>query len=214
MRSLGVLAALLWAGSAAAQDAETALQRAQEAYRRTTTLRATFTQTIRNPMFRGEPRVAEGTLFLEPPNHFAMRFTNPDGDRIVVDGQWLWIYAPTDAPGQVIRRPVPRAGAASPNLMAQFVDRPTDRYSVGFNGADTVGGVPVDVLTLTPLRPDVPFRSAEIAVARSDGVLRRITVVERSGQHRTLVFTSIERNVPLPEDVFRFVVPDGVKVVG
>jgi len=214
MRYFTAIVALLWAAPAAGQDAQTALGRAEEAYRQTTTLRAQFSQTIVNPMLRGGPLTSSGVLFLQPPSHFAMRFSDPDGDRIVADGQWLWVYAPETAPGQVMRQPIPGAGPASPNLMAQFVDHPTDRYAVAFAGTDTVGGAAVDVLTLTPLHPDLPFRSVEIAVARLDGVLRRIVVVERSGQRRTLVFSSIQRNIPLPDDAFRFVVPEGVKVVG
>jgi outer membrane lipoprotein carrier protein len=204
---------LLLPAALSAQDASAALARAQQAYRSTRTFAAQFTQTIDNPML-GAPQRAVGSMFLAPPDRFAMRFTEPAGDRIVADGQWLWIYTPNAMPNQVIRQPIPRAGSASPNLMAQFVDRPLERYTVTYGGQETVSGVAVDVLRLTPRTDDLPFRSAEIAVARSDGLLRRIEVVERSGQRRTLVLHGIRHNEPIPPQEFRFEVPRGVRVVG
>ncbi|MCH8841319.1 MAG: hypothetical protein IH831_11745, partial [Planctomycetes bacterium] len=63
-----------------------------------------------------------GVLFLVPPDRFAMRFEEPEGDRIVADGEWLWAYTPSTVPDQVIRQPIPRFGVATPNLFGQFVD--------------------------------------------------------------------------------------------
>lgn len=204
---------LLAAAPLVAQNAEAALTRAEVAYRSATTLRADFAQTIENPMLGG-PQRAAGVLFLAPPDRFAMRFTEPAGDRIVADGRWLWVYTPDAMPGQVIRQPIPTAGAASPNLMAQFVERPLERYEVTYRGEERVNDALVDVLRLVPRSEDLPFRSAEIAVGRSDGLLRRIVVVERSGQRRTLVFRDLRRNADIPVEEFRFAVPAGVRVVG
>lgn len=208
-----ILAACFWPGLATAQSVDAALRRAEDAYHRITTLRADFTQTLVNPML-GEPEETWGTLFLEPPNRFAMRFASPAGDRIVADGTWLWLYAPSSVPDQVIRQPVPRAGMASPNLMGQFVDRPLDRYDAEYLGVDSVAGVEVDRIRLTPKADGLGFRRAEIAVDRADGLLRRMVVTEESGQRRTLVFGSVRTGVSIPAAEFRFDVPPGTKVVG
>lgn len=197
-------------GSGAAQDPATALQRAEAAYRALTTLQAGFTQTLDNPMLGTE--TAEGILFLERPNRFAMRFTDPVGDRIVVDGTWLWLYAPSSVPEQVIRQPVPSTGMTTPNLMGQFADRPLERYEARYVREDTVAGRRVDVVALTPKQAGLGFRSAEIAVD-DDGLFRRIRLVEDSGQRRTLVLDDITTGVAIPERELRFDVPDGVKVV-
>ena len=208
-----VLAVCLWVPPATAQQIDTALRHAEDAYRRITTLRAEFTQTLVNPMLGG-PEESQGTLFLEPPNRFAMRFTSPDGDRIVADGTWLWLHAPSSVPDQVIRQPVPRGGMASPNLMGQFVDRPLERYDAEYLGVDSVGGVEVDRIRLTPKVGGLGFRRAEIAVDRADGLLRRMVVTEESGQRRTLVFRNIRTGVSIPPTEFRFEVPRGTRVVG
>ena len=203
---------LVVAAPLAAQDAPAALARAEAAYRTLTSLRAQFEQTIVNPMLSG-PETSRGTLYLVPPSKFAMRFTEPAGDRVVADGEWLWAYTPSTVPGQVIRQPVPQAGAATPNLFAQFVDRPLERYDATYAGRDTVAGDLVDLVALVPKVEGLPFRRVTIAVSRESGMLRRLAIVEDSGQRRTLVLTALAPNAPvLPAEV-RFEVPRGVKVV-
>ena len=194
-----------------AQSAEPALRRAQAAYDRLTTLRATFVQTIENPMLGG-PEVTRGTLWLAPPDRFAMRFTEPAGDRIVADGEWLWAYTPSTVPGQVIRQPIPRAGALTPDLFRQFVDRPLERYEATYIGPDSVAREPVDVVRLVP-RVDMPFTSATIAISRRTGLLRWVALLEDSRQKRTLVLTDLTPGAAVPPDEVRFEVPRGVKIV-
>jgi len=207
-----LLAALLAPPSLLAQDAPTALAHAERAYHALRTVRAQFDQTITNPML-GAPEVSHGTLYLAPPDRFAMRFTDPAGDRIVVDGRWLWAYTPSTVPGQVIRQPMPTAGATTPNLFAQFVDRPLDRYEATYAGRDVVAGDSVELVTLVPTTAELPFRSATIAIAHATGWLRRLAIVETSGQRRTLVLTTFSPNVTIPPAEVSFTVPRGVRIV-
>lgn len=195
-----------------AQNAQAALTRAETAYRAWSTFRADFVQTIINPML-GAPEVSRGRVYLDPPNRFAMRFSDPGGDRIVADGEWLWVYAPSSVEDQVIKQPIPTEGPVTPNLVGQFVDRPLERYDASYVGVDTVAGRLVDVVELVPKDPDFAFRRAEIAVDREDGLLRRLGLVERSGQRREIVFRDIRVDVVIPEREFRFDVPEGVRVV-
>jgi outer membrane lipoprotein carrier protein len=195
-----------------AQDAPAALARAERAYAQVRSLRADFEQTITNPMLGG-PEVARGTLFLVKPDRFAMRFTEPAGDRIIADGTWLWAYTPSTVPGQVIRQPVPTSGAATPNLFAQFVERPLERYDVTYAGRATVAGEPVELVTLVPIVDGLGFRRATIAIAEGSGWIRQLQIVEDSGQRRTIELTAILPNAKVPADEVRFTVPHGVKIV-
>ncbi|UCG86200.1 MAG: outer membrane lipoprotein carrier protein LolA [Gemmatimonadota bacterium] len=202
----------LVASPTAAQDTMSALTRAERAYHSLETLSARFTQTIVNPML-GDPEVSHGTLFLMPPSRFAMRFSDPAGDRIVVDGTWLWAYSPSAVPGQVVRQPIPNRGAASPNLLAQFVDRPLEHYRAYYVGEETLNGELVDIVRLVPRREDLPFREALISISRETGLVLRLIVQEVSGQSRTLVFSELETNQPIPETELQFTVPAGVRIV-
>jgi outer membrane lipoprotein carrier protein len=208
----GVLAGMALPTSAGGQDAAVAaLHRAERMYERLSTLRADFVQTLENPML-GEEQ-ATGRLFLAPPNRFAMRFTEPEGDRIVLDGEWLWLYAPSSVPDQVIRQPVPARGSTSPNLIGQFADRPLERYEAEFVRTETLGpGATVDVVKLRPRRDDMGFRWAEVAIAQ-DGMFHRIVVLEDSGQRRTLTFANLAVDVSIPETELRFTPQRGTRVV-
>lgn len=193
-----------------AQDVETVLAMAGDTYRQIRTLRAEFSQTLVNPMMGND--TATGVLFLSPPGKFAMRFTDPEGDRIVADGEWLWLHTPSSVPDQVIRQPIPESGPATPNLFAQFVDRPLERYRATYIGADTVLGMRVQNVFLMPRSRDIPFRSAVISLSE-DGMLRQVELVEDSGQRRTLTFDGITVNGPIPEEELVFRVPRGTKIV-
>lgn len=196
----------------AGQDAPAVLARAESAYRDLRSLRAEFEQVISNPML-GAPETSRGTLYLAPPERFAMRFTEPAGDRIVADGEWLWAYTPSTVPGQVIRQAVPPTGPNTPNLFAQFVDRPLERYEATYAGRDAVAGEPVELITLVPKVEGLPFRRTTIAVSTRTGLVRRLAIVEESGQRRTLTLLAVAPNAPvLPAEV-KFDVPRGVRVV-
>ncbi|MFQ5703964.1 MAG: outer membrane lipoprotein carrier protein LolA [Gemmatimonadales bacterium] len=206
------LASLLLSSMLGAQDATSVLRKAERSYRAIETLEADFVQTIVNPMLGG-PETTHGTFLLAPPNRFAMRFDEPAGDRIVADGKWLWAYAPSSVPNQVIRQPIPKRGAATPNLLAQFVDRPLEHYRASYVGSDTVSGNLVDVVHLVPRTEAIPFRSADISISRSSGMVMRLHLREPSGQQRTLTFERIRTGMPIPASELRFDVPKGTRIV-
>src|SRR5215207_8594563 len=108
---LGVVACAA-AASANAQSADAIMNRAVKAYGQLHSVKAEFRQTITNPI-TGTNATARGVLFKKDPDLLSINFTEPNGDRIVADGQSLWIYLPSTAPGQVIK-----TSARSNNAMA------------------------------------------------------------------------------------------------
>jgi len=152
-------------------------------------------------------------LFLEPPSRFAMRFTDPAGDRIVADGDWLWLFNPSTVDDQVIRTPIPESGPATPNLFAQFVDKPLDRYEAEYKGSDDVDGIAVERVHLIPRSDEAPFLEATIYVDVAGGMLRALQVIEQSGQRRHIVFENFRQNQPIPDIELKFTPPNGVRIV-
>ncbi len=193
-----------------AQTATTVLATAEATYRDIKTLHAEFTQMLVNPMMGDQ--TTTGTLYLSPPGRFSMRFSQPEGDRIVADGEWLWLYTPSTTPNQVIRQSIPEMGPATPNLFGQFVDNPLTRYHATYVGVDSAAGYRVENVRLVPRVDGIPFRNVVISLS-ADGMLRKVNIVEDSGQRRTLVFDSIVVNAPIPEDELIFRVPRGTRIV-
>jgi outer membrane lipoprotein-sorting protein len=88
-----ILLLLAAPGTVLAQDAARIVGRAGQVYRGLTSLRADFTQTISDRMI-GEFD-SRGTLVQTGNNFLLMQFTDPAGDRIVLDGTYAWIYTPS-----------------------------------------------------------------------------------------------------------------------
>ena len=170
-----------------------------------------------NPLIGG-PDTTRGKLFQSRPNYFAMRFTQPKGDRIVADGRRLWLYTPSTTPGQVIRTAIPGTGTTGPNLIGQFVQRPRERYTARYLRADSLPDGMVDVIVLVPRAPrapspELPYSEAAVWIGRKDGLVRRIDIVETSGQRRTIMLQRLAVNRGVPSREFRFSPPAGSRVV-
>jgi chaperone LolA len=96
--SAAALAAFGGGGEASAQDQATALlEDAAARYTRVSTLCADFVQNLVVPLLEQE-RTASGRLCQARPNLFAMRFSQPAGDVVVIDGTTFWYYFPSNDP--------------------------------------------------------------------------------------------------------------------
>ena len=196
-----------------AQDPWPILDGADAAYRRVGAFSADFVQVVTNPLV-GEPDTTWGKLYQKPPNLFAMRFTRPNGDRIVADGRHLWLYTPSTTPDQVIRSPIPAIGTTGPNFIGQFVDHARERYRARYVRADSLSADGVaDVIALDPKDPSIPYRGAVIWIARSDSLVRRMEIAEMSGQDRIVILHGVQAQPELPSREFKFSVPRGVNVI-
>lgn len=195
-----------------AQDPGPILDRAAAAYQTVRTLSADFVQIVTNPLV-GAPDTTRGRLFEMRPNHFAMRFTDPKGDRIVADGRRLWLYTPSTTPGQVIRTAIPSAGTTGPNLIGQFADRPRERYRARYLRADSLADGWSDAIELVPRSDDAPYAKAVVWIDRDDALIRRIEIEETSGQGRTVLLRKLAVNRGVPGREFRFSPPAGLQVV-
>jgi outer membrane lipoprotein carrier protein len=188
------------------------LDRASQSFDTVRTLQADFVQIIDNPML-GDPDTTRGTLYQQKPSSFAMRFTEPKNDRIVADGRALWLYTPSSTPGQVIRSAIPATGNTGPNLIGQFVERPRERYDARYVRADSNAAGAFDVVALTPREREAPYTAATLWITRKDGLVRRIAIVETSGQTRTIILRNVVVNQPINSREFRFSPPAGSQVV-
>lgn len=212
-RALLVILLTLWGtGTARAQDAGAIVGRASTVYRGLSSLKADFVQVIDNPMI--DSAESRGTLVQAGQDKLAMRFTDPPGEAIVIDGEHVWLYTPSTTPGQVIRMSVPSGGPAyGYNMLAWFLDKPAERYTATYVRRDKLDGRTVDVVQLVPAVSDLPFDKAILWLDRDDALPRRLEITERTGALRTLTLSKVRVNQSVPAGTFTFKVPDGVRVV-
>jgi len=193
-----------------AQSVDATIDRAVAAYAKLKTARATFEQTITNPL-TGTKVVAKGEYLQQVPGRLSVRFTDPKGDRIVADGEVLWAYLPSSNPGQVMRLPLTEAGTGSVDLAAQFLKDPRSKYTITDAGAATVSNRATRALNLVPKSP-MQFTTATVWIDNADGTVRQFEVTDANGLTRRVRLTSLAINVPVSPDAFKFTPPKGVKV--
>jgi outer membrane lipoprotein carrier protein len=211
-----VAAAVLFGSTVAAGQsapaADSIVARASRAYRALTSLRAEFVQVIDNPMI--DSAESRGTLLQAGSDKLSMRFTDPPGEAVVIDGRHVWVYTPSTSPGQVLRMAVPSGGPAyGYNILAWLLDRPAERYQASYLRRDQVGGRAVDVVQLVPAVKDLPFEQAVVWLDRQDALPRRLEIREPSGATRTLTLSKVRANTTVAKDAFTFSPPAGVRVV-
>jgi outer membrane lipoprotein carrier protein len=193
-------------------DADAIVGRSSRVYRSLSSLSADFVQVIDNPMI--DSAESRGTLVQAGQDKLAMRFTDPPGEALVIDGRSIWIYTPSTTPGQVIRMAVPSGGPVyGYNILGWLLDRPAERYTASYVRPDRLNGRDVDVVRLEPAVPDLPFERAIVSLDKEDGLPRRLEITEHSGALRTLTLSKVRVNRSVPKDTFTFQVPSGVRVV-
>lgn len=195
-----------------AQSTDQVLDRAIAAWAKVKTARATFEQTVSNSL-TGTSATARGEFQQQRPKRLSIRFTDPAGDRIVADGAAVWVYLPSSAPGQVVKRSA--ADASLPfDIAGEFLTDPRSRYDVTAAGTATVSGHAAHALTLVPKSGEQRlFEKATIWVDDDDGFVRQFEVVESSGVTRRVRITSLEPNAAVDRAVFTFTPPRGTRIV-
>lgn len=213
LSGLATVAALVTSTSVAAaqEDANAIVGRASRAYRSLSSLSADFVQVIDDENIGTFE--SKGRLQQAGQNKLSMRFTDPKGDAIVIDGEHVWVYTPSTTPGQVLRMPLPTGPVYGFNILAWLLDKPGQRYRVTYLKRDFVNFAATDVVQLEPLSDDIPFRRAVLWLDRDSALPRRLVIDERAGGTRTLTLSKVRTNEPVTASTFAFKVPSGVRVI-
>ncbi len=198
--------------SAGAQvgDATSLMEQAATRYQGMASFCALFRQEIRNDLLRQTTR-SRGELCQARPDRFEMRFSDPSGDRIVADGEFVWVYFPSVDDGQVFRSSFAATGGRF-DLHREFLSEPGRRYAPTLEGREAVEGREAHVLSLEPLVPS-PYLRARIWVAVDDPVILRLEIVEEEGIVRDLHLSQLAVNPSIAPERFRFDPPPGVQVI-
>ena len=190
-----------------------AIVRAQTAWAKVKTLRASFDQSLINPI-TGSAMESKGILQQRKPNKLAINFTQPAGDRIIADGKFVWVFLQSATPGQVIKLANTDVGAASTDLIGQFLSTPRSKYDASDAGTEKVNGRTARALILTAKQGErLPFVRAKVWVDSADALIRQFESTDGNGITRKVKITQMSPNASVQSDAFTFKVPTGVRVV-
>jgi outer membrane lipoprotein carrier protein len=167
--------------------------------------RASFAQTV----YDADSVVLQessGTVVLARPGRFKWTYEAPVNQVIVADGLTLWVY--DEEIKQVTRQP------QSTTLGSAPIGLLSGQRDLASEFAITELGVKDDLewFQLRPLVSDTDFN--EIFIAIQAGSLHAMELRDNFDQATQIIFSNFEKNIALDNDLFTFVVPEGVDVVG
>jgi chaperone LolA len=181
-----------------------AIARVETLLASTQSLRANFTQEVRD----GNGTLlqnAVGTFVLQKPGRFRWDYTTP-AQAIVSDGTKLWFYD-ADLAQVTVRRQRDVLTQAPAMLLAG-----KGKVAAGFDAEELPAAGGLDWLRLVPHGGAGDFRELRLGFSGAD--LREMELVDRLGQRTRIRFTALERNVKLAAATFQFKIPPDTDVVG
>jgi len=189
------------------------INRAIAAWAKVKTLRASFEQTLTNPI-TGSSLKSKGDFQQRKPGKLAITFSDPAGDRIVSDGKFVWVFLQSATPGQVLKMASTDVGAANTDLIGQFLTTPRDKYDASDAGTEKVDGRPARAIVLVAKPGQIlPFVRAKVWVDTADALIRQFEATDANGVTRRVHLTRISPNAAVNDKAFSFSVPAGVRVV-
>lgn len=196
------LALLLTHNASAAEAARAQLDQFAEGIQN---LQATFEQSVFNAEDEALDKTS-GTLVLARPNRFRWDYLKPEEQRIIADGDNIWIYDVELE--QVSVRPQSMDEQQSPLAVLLDLNSLDQQFASKENGEKDGA----QWLRLTPKAAEPQFSHVDLAFRESR--LTRMVMVDIVGQRTEIVFQDWKRNAALPPGTFLFNPPVGVDVVG
>ncbi len=201
---LGALSLAGGAARAASEADAAALVTVEKALSQLTAVRAEFVQELTDRDGKPGDR-AVGTLYLRKPGRFRWDYTDPK-QLIISDGEWLWLYDPELQ--QATRRKVKDTLSQTPAMLLAGEANVKDQFEVSAGGTEAG----IEWVRLVPKQNDTDFKALRLGFV--GGELRRLEFADKLNQVTRVELTRIERNLKLPDALFRFTAPAGVDVIG
>ena len=186
------------------------LEATSDRYAGLSTMCAGFRQELVATLLRRTVR-SHGQFCQDYPDRFSIRFEDPEGDLVVGDGEWVWLYYPSTDPRQVIRSSMDGA-AERFDFLRGFLQGAAERYEVQVEAPEEVGGVEARVLALTP-RSTAAFVRAWLWIDSDRNLILQVRTEEENGSVRTVTLENVRLNPDIPEGTFSFVPPEGADVI-
>ncbi|HKA38567.1 MAG TPA: outer membrane lipoprotein chaperone LolA [Burkholderiales bacterium] len=170
----------------------------------TTTARAQFAQIVLDSNMK-RLQQATGTMQFSRPGRFRWEYDKPHEQLIVGDGKRVWLY--DKELNQVTVRRMDRALGSSPAaILAGSNDIEKDYSLRAIGNRDGL-----EWLEAVPRAQDTAFERVRMGFGKAG--LEAMELRDQFGQITVIKFSTMERNVKLPGESFRFTPPKGADVI-
>jgi len=159
----------------------------------------------------GQTTHSRGELCQAQPDLFAMRFSEPQGDVVLSDGTYFWVYYPSVDSVQVLQFSLEtRPGGM--DFQREFLEDPGEKYALSYRGEETLEGRRTHVIEARP-REAGAFTGARIWLDSERSLILRARIEMENGSVRTLTLSGIRLAPPPNPRRFRFDPPPGTQII-
>jgi outer membrane lipoprotein carrier protein len=152
-------------------------------------------------------RSAAGRLYLQRPGKFRWDYSQPSEQLVLADGKQIWFYDKDLAQANVRDMDVSLAGTPASLLSG------SGSVSTQFDVTTLPSSAGLTWYQLVPKHADTDFQVVRIGFDKG-GDLRSMFLADKLNQITQLTFSNSKRNLTLAPDLFSFVPPPGVDVIG
>jgi len=152
-------------------------------------------------------RSAAGRLYLQRPGKFRWDYTLPSEQLILADGKEIWFYDKDLSQANV--RDMDSSLASTPASLLSGSTSVSTQFTV--TALPPSSGL--QWFQLVPKHADTDFQLVRIGFDKG-GELRSMFLADKLNQITQLTFSNSKRNATLAPDLFSFVPPPGVDVIG
>jgi outer membrane lipoprotein-sorting protein len=164
------------------------------------TLTAAFTETTTSTLLT-RPLVATGTVAVQRPAQIALRYTDPEIRRVLIDGARLTIDWPAR---QVHESRV--IGASQQRIQKYFVDSSPDELRRHFEvtASETSDRPNTYLVTMVPTRRQIRegMSRLELWVSRRSLLMEAMRITFPNGDTKLMTFTDVRPDAPIDPSMF------------
>ena len=171
----------------------------------TKTFSAEFSQIVVAKNGR-HPQQSAGTMAISRPGQFYWQIITPYEQKLIGDGERVWMYDP-DLRQVTVRKMDTTLGSTPAALLVG-----TNTLEKNFELRELESREGIEWVEARPLSPDSGFEKLELGFEGND--LKAMELYDNFGQTTSLFFSNIKHNPPLSTELFYFVPPAGIDIIG
>lgn len=204
--------------AAAVDPALTALAAVQTFYDQTREVAADFFQTYVNKLYDRTDK-SRGHVVFKKPGKMRWDYAKPNGKVIVAGSGKLLVYEPGEEPtdkGQVLEQNFAQADLPQAMSFLLGTGKLSDDFAAKLLDSAREGFANGQVLELRPKKPNPHFERLLFYVESSAalrGLVRRIVIVDASGNRNRFDFSAFKFNAGTPESTFEWRPPADARKV-
>jgi len=150
--------------------------------------------------------MSEGHVWMSQPDYFRWQYGGDFPELVVADGDQIWIY--DEVLEQVTVKPQSEFAADSPLSLLTDISKLDEQFEVREAGD-------MDGIMLLELRSRSQESEFErVLLGMQDDALKMMTMEDAFGLRTEIHFADLQRNQVLEPELFSFVPPAGVDVIG